>query len=427
MKNLLSSKNWSDCGVPEELKEILISKGFKKPSRIQAASLAFFVKKEEGNLLGQAKNGSGKTLSFLLPSIIHAHQELQKTKEEPALCSPFVVILADTKDLCMQIQEICDSLKFPGIETDFQSKDSEDNVNEKSHITIATSSRLFYMLKKKMISLKRLKLFIIDECDKIIDNDRFGSEMQRNLKFIPDSCRFGLFSATMAPEVVKKTSIFKKTFAEITFKNKEDIVLKNLTHYFVQCQRRNKLEFMDKLLNEFLENMPSGSVIIFTNTKNFAEIFAKKLQQSGHKTEILLGDMDIEDKKDIMKEFKQGKLRILITTNILSRGIDNRKVGLVVNLDLPILYKKDRSEPVEIDEDTYFHRVGRTGRFGDYGLALNVVDSDELMSEMTKFGMKFGMKLIEISNDNVKEVIEKTMQNTDINKVKRETLNEDNI
>lgn len=430
MKDILSKKSWSDCGVPNELKEILMSKGFKKPSKIQSASLVFFTRNNTGNLIGQAKNGSGKTLAFLLPSIIISHENMKKDKAypKPKISSPYVIIIGDSKELCYQIRNVCDVIKIPEIETDFQTRDVEnDQINTDCHIMTVTSGRFSFMIRKRYLSLDRLKLLIVDECDKILNNDKFRSSISSFNKRFPADLRVGLFSATFTPETMEQVKVFNRNFAEIKFKNKEEIVLRNLTHYYVQCSRSEKLEFLDSFLGKFLSTVMSGSVIIFVNTRAFAERFAMALNEKGHKSEILLGDMDMESRKEILDEFKQGKIRILFSTNLISRGIDNRKVGLVINLDMPQVWNPDRSLPKQLDRETYFHRVGRTGRFGDYGLALNVVDDNQMMGELNKVGMAFGINLIEVTMENFVDIINKNTENYLINQKKRETLNEDNI
>lgn len=425
---MFSRKTWTDCGVTSEFSEILFSKSYKKPSKIQSASLTFFLKKNEGDLLAQSKNGSGKTLAFLIPSIEFAQKQrlLDLEESEPQVCSPYVIILGDSKELCMQIQDICNLIKYPGLQTDFQAKEIED-INTRSNITAMTAGRLDYMVKRKLISLARLKLFVVDECDKILDNDRFGVSMARMMRFFPKTARIALFSATINDKTKHQAKVFQKNFTEIKFKNKEQIVLKNLTHYYIRCSRAQKLDFVDEFLNEFLVTISSGLVLIFVNTRSFAESFARRLNDKGHKSDILLGDMDIEVRREVLDEFKQGKIRILLTTNVISRGIDNRKVGLVMNLDVPIIYNKDRSAPKILDKDTYFHRVGRTGRFGDYGLALNIVDHDEIMEEIQKIGMNYEIKMTEITMENFHQVIKQNEKNLQFNQQKREALDEENI
>ena len=427
---MYSKKKWDNLGISETFKDILFSKGFKNPSRIQSGSLTFFIKKKEGDLLGQAKNGSGKTLSFLIPSIHYAYENIQKEKENkvpaPKVCSPFVIIIGDSKELCMQIQSICNSIKLPGVETDFQAKGVEE-INQLSHITVMTFGNLEYLIRNKLISLDRLKFFVIDECDKILNNDRFLTNLQKSQRRFPKDTRYGFFSATFTDETHIRIKKLNRSFATIKFNNKEEIVLKNLTHYFLRCDRGKKLTFVNNFLKEFLSGVSSGSVIIFVNNRAFAERFAKSLNEMGQKSEILLGDMEIEDRKEIMDEFKQGKIRILLTTNLISRGIDNRKIGLVINLDMPVIFNRDRNVPKVLDQETYFHRVGRTGRFGDYGLALNVIDFPELEDELMKIGLKYGIKMTEVTLNNFTDVIKTNQENFEKNQLKREAFNEDNI
>jgi ATP-dependent RNA helicase DDX19/DBP5 len=132
--------------------------------------------------------------------------------------------------------------------------------------------------------------------------------------------------------------------------------------------------------------------------------------------------MSHQDRIDVMNEFRAGKNRILVTTNLISRGIDNRKVNLVINLDLPFIFDKERKN--EIDLETYLHRVGRTGRFGDKGIALNIVENEHDQQELQKIQSEYGINFFEITLENYGEVVERTQSNVDYNQKKRAFMEE---
>lgn len=218
-------------------------------------------------------------------------------------------------------------------------------------------------------------------------------------------CKIGMFSATFPEECLKIINNLKRKVAKLVVQ-KEDVNLKNLTHFYVKCSRPDKLEFMSRFLRQYSVKFFEGSVIIFVNSKNFADQFATKLLDQGHKCEILTNDLEQQDRINIMNEFKQGKIKVLISTNLIARGIDNRKVNLVINLDLP--YHFIERGKGDLDIETYIHRVGRTGRFGDKGIALNIVEHDRDMTQLNEVNVQTGIRFIEVTLDNFSDVLSKT-------------------
>ncbi len=234
-------------------------------------------------------------------------------------------------------------------------------------------------------------------------------------------CIIGMFSATFPTECLKIIQSLGRKFVKIIISEK-DINLKNLTHYYIKCSRINKLNFMNEFLLKYSIKFFDGSVIIFVNSKNFADLFANKLIDQGHKCEILTSDMSPQDRVNIMNEFKAGKIRILFSTNLISRGIDNRKVSLVINLDMP--YHFGPQGKTGLDLETYIHRVGRTGRFGDKGIALNIIENERDNMEIVKLNEKYGINLIEVTMDNFGTVLSQNEENANYNLKKRELLEE---
>lgn len=177
-----------------------------------------------------------------------------------------------------------------------------------------------------------------------------------------------------------------------------ELGLKGLTHYYISCGRRGKLEFVDTFLTEYAKRFLDGSVLVFVNSWAFAERFCKSLIDKGHKSEILTSDMSHDDWLAIMSDFWAGKLRILVTTNLLAWGIDNRKIGLVLNLDMPYLYESNSAW--NFDSETYIHRVGRTGWFGDRGVAVNIAENEQDIASLKKVQADYGINLVEITLEN---------------------------
>ena len=421
-----SPKSWVDLTLPKELIESLLTKGYKNPSKIQASIIAVFQKKISTDILAQSQNGSGKTIAFCIPSILTVvnHSSILNGNSESATCAkPIVIILSDTKELCFQTASIIKLLNINPVKVSVMLKELEE-VDYSSNIVITTMGSMFYFSSKKQLSFDSMKLFVFDECDKLFSQDIGKSKLPMLFKRLSEKqpdCKVYFFSATFPDETVKVITSFKRKMLRIQIE-KQELSLKNLTHYYIQSVRKNKLDFVDKFFEKYSQTFADGSSIIFVNSKNFAETFCKLLNKKGHKGEILTSDMDHQTRMDIMNEFKAGKIKILVSTNLIARGIDNRKVSLVINLDLPYLMNTDNRR--QLDVETYFHRVGRTGRFGDRGIAVNIVETEEDLAQIQKLGKDFDMNMIEITIENFVGVIDQTQQNKKYNEVKREYLEE---
>lgn len=418
----IDEKSWESFKIDKELNENLISKGFKKPSKIQSNVLSVFFGEQMGDIIGQSQNGSGKTLSFLVPSLNTLDKSYVNSGKDLA---PQVIILADTKELTYQITKIACLLKQEWAIIDHLHQERNEAENLNVHLLVTTLGTLFFMIKKKKLSLRALKFLVIDEADKIVSSDSNRSKLPSLFKSLSKEARIGLFSATLPDKCVSILDTLKRQYVKIVVERKTDLSLKNLNHYYVRCDRNKKLEFIDK----FMSKMTKGSVIMFVNSKKFAENFARRLYQKNHKTEILVGDMDIKDRLQILDKFKQGSIRILISTNLIARGIDARKVSLVINLDLPYEYnpnaKKGEDFRLNLDMETYLHRTGRTARFGDKGIALNVVEDERNLKDIKQLEEVYGITLTEITVDNFENIINENLAVNTFNAKKREENEEE--
>jgi ATP-dependent RNA helicase DDX19/DBP5 len=422
-----SDQTWDMLKIPTELKNNLIAKGFKSPSRIQfEVGILFNTLREQNSMtdiVAQSQNGSGKTLSFLIPCLSVCTEDHKGGDDRMA---PQAVILGDTNELVNQISRIIESIKQPWLRVYCHSKDRPDDKDVKTHILVSTVDSFSFMLNKKKAVTDNLKILIVDEADKVIQSDSGKKNLPVILKAVGPKVLVGLFSATLPEKAIQILEGLKRDFNRIIVENKTDLSLKNLQHFWVKCDRRHKFEF----INKFLRKVSTGNVIMFVNSKSFADNFARRLHEEGHKTEILLGDMEIKDRVRVLDDFKTGKIKILLTTNLLSRGIDARKVSLVVNLDMPYSIKANSQKGEDnrdaIDKETYLHRCGRTARFGDMGVALNIVEDDRGVKDLKIIEKEYGIEMKEITLDNFDEVIEKNVESNTINEEKRKQ-HEENI
>lgn len=425
-------QTWDMLKLPEELREKLITKGFKGPSRIQfqvATMLnAAKAKGENLDIVAQSQNGSGKTLSFLVPALASCTKG-HKGKE--GVPHPEILILGDTKELIHQICKIVSVIKPDWLKEGYYVKDTANQpLDADLNLLVTTVDSCAMMIDKKKIKLVNLKMLVIDEADKIILNDNNKQKLPFVLKSIPKTSIVGLFSATLPDKCISILQGLKREFNRIVVDTKTELSLKGLKHYFVKCSRQQKVKFIDN----FLKGVSTGNVIIFVNSKNFAETFGKSLVQAGHKAEILLGDMEMSDRIQILDEFKAGKIKILVTTNLLSRGIDARKVSVVINVDMPVMMEPktayDKNGPRKprspLDLETYLHRCGRTARFGDMGLAVNLIEDDKYMDDIGLIEEKYGIKMEELTLDNFQEALSRNQENASFNE-KKHNMHEEEI
>lgn len=439
MAYITSEKDWDALELPKELKENLLVKNYKKPSKIQSSVIGFFQKKIPRDLIAQAQNGSGKTLAFVVPSILIASNEKSNPiTDSSVILNPSVVILGDTKELCYQTLKVFTSISFEGVRAGVCLKELTE-MDVKVDVMLTTVGSLVHFSQTKKINIKRIRLLVLDECDRLFSQDFARSKLPLLVKKIAEAnaqLQVCYISATLTPDCVAVINSLNRKTTTIAIENKQELSLKNLTHFYIRCDRRDKFNFVNDFFKKFSVHYFDGSVIMFVNNKQFAERLAKNLFQEGHRCEILTSDMSHEDRIQIMAEFKAGKIKILISTNLLARGIDNRKINLVINYDLPFIQnfsnppqvppqgpRKPRP-PQSIDGETYLHRVGRTARFGDQGIALNIIERDEELADLKRVTGEFGINLIEITMENFMDVIEKNKSVSQYNAKKREILEE---
>lgn len=425
---LKSNKTWDDLQIPQELKENLLRQQFKSPSKIQCSVIGFFQKGIQRDLLAQAQNGSGKTLAFVVPSLIIAEHEKKATPFDPAfLLNPSVIILSDTKELSYQTLKVIDLVKFKDLHANVCLKELNE-IDSKVDILLTTVGSLVHYFTQGKINAKRLRLFVLDECDRLFNQDFAKNKLPILIKKIANDnpqLRVTFLSATF-PEAFSQSleSINRKT-TMVKIENKAELGLQNLTHFFYCCGRKQKFNFVNDFFKKFFIYYGEGSVIIFVNNKQFAERLARDLFAEGHKCEILTSDMSHTDRMNVMDEFRAGKIKVLVSTNLLSRGIDNRKISLVINYDLPYEMTPDnRKGPRHLDMNTYLHRVGRTARFGDQGIALNIVEKTSDMTDLVNEGKGFGISFKEVTLENFSDVIDKSREVSRYNRKKREQLEE---
>lgn len=346
--------SFDELGLKKNLLRGIYGYGFEKPSPIQQTGILPIIQGRD--VIAQAQSGTGKTATFAIGTLEVLDTSINEVQ---------VLVLAPTRELAQQIAIV---YKFLGeyLEVNVQVliggtqvKIDIKNLENGTQIVVGTPGRVLDMLKKGVLKLGHLKAFVLDEADEMLSKG-FLENMKEVISHIPPECRVNLFSATMPKEIVALTSNFLNDPTKILIKN-DQITLEGIKQYYVILKKEWKLE---SLLDIF-KGLDIAQAIIYCNGKKTVEFLTEEMKKRGHMVSSIHSNMLQIDRDRVMKEFRSGATRVLITTDLLSRGIDVYQVSIVVNYDLPR------------EKETYIHRIGRSGRYGRKGNAINFVTTDE--------------------------------------------------
>eukprot|EP00262_Sarcandra_glabra_P007385 TRINITY_DN2014_c0_g1_i1.p1 TRINITY_DN2014_c0_g1~~TRINITY_DN2014_c0_g1_i1.p1 ORF type:complete len:548 (-),score=96.05 TRINITY_DN2014_c0_g1_i1:309-1772(-) len=371
---------------PELLKGLYIEMRFKRPSKIQAVSLPMILTPPYKNLIAQAHNGSGKTTCFVLGMLSRVDP---KQKVPQALC------ICPTRELAIQNLEVLLKMgKHTGITSVCAIPMDSSNyipiakrppISEQ--VIIGTPGTIKKWMSSKKLSTRDMKILVFDEADHMLAEDGFKDDSLRIMKDIErnsSSCQVLLFSATFNETVKEFVSRAVKDGNQL-FVKKEELSLDSVKQYKVFCPDESaKIEVIKDKIFELGEKL--GQTIIFVRTRNSASMLHKSLKEYGYDCTNIQGNMRQEDRDKIIKEFKDGLTKVLISTDLLARGFDQAQVNLVVNYDLPVKF----DSPMEPEYEVYLHRIGRAGRFGRKGAIFNLLCTDRDNMLMEKIEKHFG-------------------------------------
>jgi translation initiation factor 4A len=339
--------------------------GFVKPSVIQAKGVLPILKGKD--TIAQAQSGTGKTGTFAI-SI------LQVVDADSSRCQ--ALVLAPTRELAQQIQRVIMCLgEYLKVNVHICTggtnvMEERKKLQEGVQIVVGTPGRVHDMLKKGYLKAEHLKLFVLDEADEMLGRG-FQEQIKEIFKLIPGDVQIALFSATMPPEILGLTKDFMRDPATILVKN-EELTLDGIKQFYIAI---DKEEWKFDTLVELYNNIDIQQCIMYCNKKQKVDELTEKLKEKNFTVSSMHGEMEQTQRDLIMREFRTGTSRVLITTDLLARGIDIQQVSLVINYDLPLSKEK------------YIHRIGRSGRFGRKGVAINFVTPTDykFLQEVEKY------------------------------------------
>jgi len=348
--------SFDDMKLRDELLRGIYAYGFEKPSHIQKRGIIPVIGGHD--TIAQAQSGTGKTATFSIAS-------LQRVK----INSPHVqiLILAPTRELAQQTYKVLNSLgdymniKSHACVGGTRVRDDIEMLKTGVQIVVGTPGRVIDMINRNALVLEKLMMFVLDEADEMLSRG-FKEQIYDVFQYLPQAVQVCLFSATMPVEILNMTKKFMRNPIRILVK-KEAVTLDGIRQFYVNVERE---DWKFDTLCDLYENLNITQAIIYCNTRTRTEWLEQKMAQRDFTVSAMHGEMQSEDRQRIMKEFRSGSSRVLITTDLLARGIDVHAVSLVINYDLPN------------NRENYIHRIGRSGRYGKKGVAINFVAQEDV-------------------------------------------------
>jgi translation initiation factor 4A len=350
------AETFDDMGLRTELLRGIYSYGFEKPSAIQQKAVKPLLLGRD--LIAQAQSGTGKTAAFSVGS-------LQKIDLNDRFTQ--VLILAPTRELAQQIQKVVLALgDYMGAQCHAciggtAVREDMRKLESGCHVVVGTPGRVFDMINRRALQPEKIKLFCLDEADEMLSRG-FKDQIYEVFRYLPSTVQVGLFSATMPNEVLELTSKFMRDPIRILVK-RDELTLEGIRQFFISVEKEQwKLD----TLCDLYETVTITQAIIYCNSRRKVDWLTEQMRGRDFTVSAMHGEMEMKEREVIMREFRSGSSRVLITTDLLARGIDVQQVSLVINYDLPN------------NIENYLHRIGRSGRFGRKGVSINFVTEDDV-------------------------------------------------
>jgi ATP-dependent RNA helicase DDX6/DHH1 len=344
---------FEDFCLKRELLMGIFEKGWEKPSPIQEASIPIALSGRD--ILARAKNGTGKTGAYSIPIL----EQIDVSKD---IIQGMIIV--PTRELALQTSQIAIELsKHLGIKVMVTTggtnlKDDIMRIYEKVHLVVATPGRILDLMEKNVANVERCKILVLDEADKLLSQD-FKGMLDRVISHLPINRQILLYSATFPLTVEHFMKKYLRDPYEINLM--DELTLKGITQYYAFVQERQKVHCLNTLFSKLQINQS----IIFCNSTQRVELLAKKITELGYSCYYIHAKMAQAHRNRVFHDFRAGLCRNLVCSDLFTRGIDIQAVNVVINFDFPKM------------AETYLHRIGRSGRFGHLGVAINLITYDD--------------------------------------------------
>ena len=343
---------WEDCVKNEKLLRGIYAYGFEIPSPIQAKAIYPMTCKRD--IIAQAQSGTGKTGAFTVGSLSLIDTTLNKTQ---------AIVLAPTHELASQTTVVYASIsshmdlcvkKFVGGTPVTDDRKSIDEQNP--HVVVGCPGRVFDLIRRGFLDVRSVKIFVVDEADEMLSKG-FQEQIQSIFQWLNNDVQVGIFSATLTREVMELTPKFMRDPVEITM-TADKLTLEGIRQYYIACDYDDdKFEALKKLFKLISVNQ----CIIYCNSINRVSQLCQAMHSEGFAVDCIHRNMSKVEREEAFRSFRSGQSRFLVSSNITARGIDVQQVSVVINFD------------ITPDPHTYLHRIGRSGRWGRKGTAINFI------------------------------------------------------
>lgn len=356
---------FDQMGLKPELLRGIFSYGFEKPSAIQQRAIVPYAQGKD--VIAQAQSGTGKTATFAVGMLQQIDEESSATQG---------LILVPTRELARQVDKVVSAL---GVHMGVRCwactggtrvQDDMKALRDGAHIVTGTPGRVFHMIETGTLKTDKIKVFTLDEADEMLSKG-FEPIIRDIFSTLPSDVQVGVFSATMPDECLEITKMFMRDPVKVLVK-KEELTLMGINQFYIDCQeQRHKYA----TLCDLYADVSIQQAVIFCNSRRTVDWLTERMREDNFTVASTHGSIDPADRRKVMEEFRRGGSRVLITTDLLARGIDVQQVSVVINYDLPK------------DKENYLHRIGRSGRFGRKGLAINFVTFRDMrmLKEIAQF------------------------------------------
>ena len=342
--------------LKEDLLRGLYQYGFEKPSAIQQRALMPFIQGRD--IIAQAQSGTGK--SSLIAICLCQLVDTKQREIQALILSPTRELATQTEKVISTIGDYLNILAHACIGGKSLTNDMRKLENG-VHIVSGTPGRVFDMIKRKSLRTRFIKTLVLDEADEMLSQG-FKEQIYDVYRYLPPETQVCLISATLPHEVLEMTGKFMTDPVRVLVK-RDELTLEGIRQFFVAVERE---EWKFDTLVDLYETVTVTQAVIFCNTKRKVDWLTEKLRQQNFTVAAMHGDMPQAEREAIMKDFRSGGSRVLITTDVWARGLDVQQVSLVINYDLPN------------NRELYIHRIGRSGRYGRNGVAINFVRNDDI-------------------------------------------------
>ncbi|KAI9000862.1 DEAD-domain-containing protein [Trametes punicea] len=347
---------FDDLGLKEDLLRGIYAYNFEKPSAIQQRAILPIIQGRD--VIAQAQSGTGKTATFSIAIL----QSIDVTVRETQ-----ALVLSPTRELATQIQSVVLALgDYMNVQCHAcigGTSIGEDirKLEYGQHVVSGTPGRVFDMIRRRSLRTRNIKMLVLDEADELL-NKGFKDQIYDVYRYLPPATQVVLLSATLPYDVLEMTTKFMTDPIRILVR-RDELTLEGIKQFFVAVEKE---DWKFDTLCDLYDTLTITQAVIFCNTRRKVDWLTEKMRAANFTVSSMHGEMAQKERDAIMAEFRSGTSRVLITTDVWARGIDVQQVSLVINYDLPA------------NRENYIHRIGRSGRFGRKGVAINFVTVDDV-------------------------------------------------